>query len=392
MPPKVRVVIPTYYNVRSLWNRRASTIATVLGLALVVFVFAAVLMLSNGIEEALRSGGRPDNAVLLRAGATAEISSVVERADVRILATFPEVAQSKTGDPLVVGEVVVLVALPREAGGFINATVRGVEPGSFEARPGVQIVEGRAPTPGTNEIAIGGGLVGRFKGAFVGGELELARSRWPIVGRIVADGGAFESELWTDREKLARAYERTAFSSALVALRSPGELDALEARVGLDRRFSLKVQREDRYWEEAASGTATFIRILGLFVSVVFSGGAVLGAMITMDAQVAARTRELAMMRAIGFPKRSVLLGILLESALLGAAGGVLGAAFATAMKLVQIRTLNFQTFAEVRFGFEPTAGILLGAIAFGVAMGTVGGLLPAYRASRLPILEATRA
>lgn len=392
MGTRPRLVVPAYYNARSLWVRKGSTIAAVGGLALVVFVFAAVLMLSNGIEDALRSGGRADNAVLLREGATAEISSVVERDDARVIATFPEIAQSRTGEALVAGEVVVLVALPRPTGGFVNATVRGVQMASFEARPDVQIVEGRAPRPGTNEIVIGSGLVGRFEGAFVGGELELARARWPVVGRMVANGGAFESELWADRDKIARAYERTAFSSILVALRSRGQFDDLKARVEGDRRFSLKVEREDVYWADAASGTATFIRVLGLFVSVVFSGGAILGAMITMDAQVAARTRELAMMRAIGFPKRSVLLGVLLESALLGALGGVLGALAATAMKLVQIRTLNFQTFAEVRFGFEPTLGILGAAVAFGLAMGTIGGIIPAIRAARLPILEATRA
>lgn len=392
MPRRARAPVPIYYNVRSLWARRGSTLAAVVGLSLVVFVFAAVLMLSNGIEDALRSGGRAENVVLLREGAMAEISSMVERQDIRIVATYPEVAQSRAGDPLVVGEVVVLVALEREAGGFINATVRGVLDGSFEARPGVRVVEGRAPRPGTNEVAIGGGLVGRFRGAFVGGEVELASARWPIVGRIVADGGAFESELWVDREKIGRAYERTAFSSAIVALRAPDDFEALKARVEGDRRFSLKAQREDRYWEEAASGTAMFIRVLGLFVSIVFSGGAVLGAMITMFAQVAARTRELAMMRAIGFPKRSVLLGVLIESALLGAAGGVLGSLAAMAMKLVQIRTLNFQTFAEVRFGFEPTLGIVVAAFLFGLGMGVIGGVLPALRAARVPILEATRA
>ncbi len=387
-----RAVVPLYYNVRSLWARRLSTVVSVVGLSLVVFVFASVLMLSHGIEEALRSGGSPDNVVLLREGATAEITSIVAREDTRIVETFPGVARSGSGRPLVVGEVVVLVALSREEGGFVNATVRGVEEGSFGLRKDVQVVEGRMPRAGTTEILIGSSLVGRFEGAFVGGEIDMARTRWPVVGRMVARGGAFESELWTDREKLARAYERTAFSSAIVGLETRDSFDAFRARIEGDRRFSLKAQREDLYWEEAASGTATFIRVLGLFVSTVFSGGAILGAMITMYAQVSARTRELAMMRAIGFRKWNVLVSILVESALLGATGGALGALAASAMSFVQIRTMNFQTFSEVRFAFEPSWAILLASFAFGVAMGTLGGILPAVRAARLPILEATRA
>lgn len=385
-------MVPLFYNVRSLWARRVSTVASVLGLSLVVFVFAAVLMLSHGIEAALRSGGSPVNAVVLREGAETEIASLVPRDDPRVIATFPEIATSGTGEALVCGEVVVLVALAREEGGFINGTVRGVTDESYAIRTGVQIVEGRRPRPGTNELLLGSALVGRAPGAFVGGELSFGGARWPIVGRSTAGGAAFESEMWADREKLARAYDRISWSSVIVRLRSAASFDALKSRIEGDRRFTLKVLREDEYWEDAASGTATFIRVLGLFVSVVFSGGAVLGAMITMYAQVAARTRELAMMRAIGFPRRSVLAGVLIESALLGAVGGGVGALAASLMGFVKIRTLNFQTFAEVRFGFVPTPGIVLAAFAFGLGMGVLGGVLPALRAARLPILEATRA
>lgn len=385
-------MVPIYYNVRSLWARRMSTAVSVVGLALVVFVFAAVLMLSHGIEDALRAGGSPRNAVVLREGSQNEISSMIDRDAVRVLSTFPEVASSRDGAPLATGEVVVLIALPRAEGAFINATARGVEPSSYVIRSEVSIVEGRQPRPGTTEVAIGGGLVGRSKGAFVGGELVFAQTRWPVVGRIGAGGGVFESEIWVDRRKLADAFGRTALSSAVVRLGSASMLDDLKKRAEGDPRFLLKIEREDRYWESVASGTATFIRVLGLFVSIVFSGGAILGAMITMYAQVAARTRELAMMRAIGFSRRTVLFGILGESAILGATGGLLGAVCASLMTFVKIRTMNFQTFSEVRFGFSPTPGIILAALAFGLGMGILGGVLPALRAARLPILEAARA
>lgn len=384
-------MVPLYYHARSLWTRRLSTGLTVGGLGLVVFVFAAVLMLSRGIEVALAAGGSPDNAVVLRKGATAEVVSGLDRGAVRALATLPGIASSSGGRPLVAGELVVLVALPRGES-FANATARGVTLESFEARPGVRVAEGRRPRPGSNEVVLGGALVGRSPGAVVGGELRFANQRWPVVGRLAARGSAFESELWADRQRLADAFKRPNWSSAVVRLSAPERFDELRRRLEDDPRFGLKVQREDAYWADQAKGTATFIRVLGLFVALVFGLGAVLGAMITMYAQVAARTRELGALRAIGFRRRSVLAGFLAESALLGAAGGLLGALGALAMGLVEIRTLNFQTFSEVRFGFDPSAGILLGSLLFGTLMGLAGGLLPALRAARLDILEAVRA
>jgi ABC-type lipoprotein release transport system permease subunit len=384
-------MIPFYYNARSLFARRISTGATVVGLGLVVFVFAAVLMLSNGIESALRSGGRADNVVLLREGATSEIVSALDRDAVRAISTYTEIGSAPDGTTLITGELLMLIALSREGGGFINASVRGIGPKSFLIRPGVVIVEGRAPRAGTHEIAIGNALVGRSAGAFVGGELSFAQTRWPVVGRIRAAGAAFESELWTDVDRLGQAFDRVGYTSATARLRSKGLVETFRAHVTSDPRFTLKAEREDKYWADQASSTATFIRVLGLFVSIVFSAGAILGAMITMYAQVAARSRELAMMRAIGFRARSVLGSVVVEAGLLGLAGGVVGAAGAFGMRWVHIETLNFQTFSEVRFGFVPTPGILLSAVLFGLAMGLVGGFLPAVRAARAPILEATR-
>jgi ABC-type antimicrobial peptide transport system permease subunit len=385
-------MIPFYYNVRSLLVRRISTGATVFGLALVVFVFTAVLMLSNGIEDALRSGGRADNVVLLREGSTSEIVSALDRDTVRAISTYPEVAPANDGTPLAQGELVVLIALARREGGFVNATVRGVGPKSFALRPAVEIVEGRAPLPGTNEVVIGTALLGRSAGAFVGGELSFAGGRWPVVGRLrAARGAAYESELWCDADRLAQAFDRVGYSSAVVRLRHPELSARFMAEVAADARFTLKAAREDDYWASQATSTATFVRVLGLFVSIVFSAGAVTGAMITMYAQVAARARELAVMRAIGFRARSVLASVVVEAALLGVAGGVLGAVGAFLMRWVRIQTLNFQTFSEVRFRFVPTPLILLLAILFGVVMGTLGGLLPALRAARAPVLGAAR-
>lgn len=248
------------------------------------------------------------------------------------------------------------------------------------------------PERGAMELAIGSALVGTSPAAYLGGDLKISSQSFTIVGVLEAEGGAYESELWGDARRIGEAFKRDSPSSVILRATSPAAAAALATRIDADPRFTLKAKPEDQYWEDQSTGTATFIRVLGLFVSVVFSLGAVLGAMITMFAQVAARTRELGMIRAVGFRRRSVLGSVMLESLLLGLTGGLLGAAAASAMRLVQIRTLNFQTFAEVRFGFTPTPGILLGAVAFGAAMGLIGGLVPALRAARLSIVEALRA
>jgi putative ABC transport system permease protein len=385
-------MVPLFYNARSLWARRLSTGLTVVGLGLVVFVFSAVLMLANGIESALASGGDASNAVILRKGATGELVSGVERDAVRILTTDPAVASGPDGAPLVSGELVVLVTLPRGGTQEMNTTARGIGAESFTARPEVRLVSGRRPRPGTNEVVLGSALVGSSPDATPGGELRFAQQRWPVVGVFEARGGAFESELWGDATRLGAAFGRDGYSSALVRLRSPAAMEAFVKRVEADPRFTLEAKPEPEYWEDQASGLATFIRVLGLFVSFVFSVGAVLGAMITMYAQVATRIAELGMLRAVGFRRRSVLASVVAESAMLGAAGGVLGALGALATRWIHIRTLNFQTFAEVSFGFTPTPGIVVGALLFGTLMGLIGGLLPALRAARLSILDALRA
>ena len=385
-------MIPLYYNTRSLWARRLSTGLTVLGLGLVVFVFSAVLMLANGIESALASGGDPRNVILLAEGSTSELMSNVERDALRALGSAPQVASSVEGNPLVAGELVVPVLLPRGDGKESNINARGIGPESFAIRPTVRLIAGREPRMGTNEVALGEALVGRSPGANLGGELVFAEERWPVVGVFTAEGGAYESELWVDVNRLGSAFDRPGLSSVVVRTGSEQARDAFIKGVEEDPRFTLEAKSEPEYWAEQATWLATFIRVLGLFVSFIFSVGAVLGAMITMYAQVAARIGELGILRAVGYRRRSVLASILIESAVLGAAGGVVGALGALATRWMEIRTLNFQTFAEIRFGFTPTPGIVVAALVFGTLMGTLGGLLPALRASRLSILDALRA
>ena len=285
----------------------------------------------------------------------------------------------------------ILVSLERP-GGISNITVRGVHAESFAVHSGVRLVGGRPPRPGTNEIVVGSSLAGRFPGATIGGQIRIANQPWPVVGSFTAAGSAYESEIWADADRVGATFDRPAFSSATFRMRDEASTESFIQRVKAEEgRFQLVAEREDDYWEKQSTGLATFIRVLGLFVTFVFSGGAVLGAMITMYAQVANRIRELATLRAIGFRRRSVMTSVVIESAMLGAIGGLLGAGAAFLMRWVDFRTLNFQTFSEVRFSFEPTPAILLTAVLFGTVIGLVAGVLPAIRAARLPILAAVR-
>lgn len=384
-------MIPLSYSRRSLWAHRLSTGLTVLGLTLVVFVFTAVLTMVRGIREALASSGNPVNVIALRDGATSEIMSSVEREALRVLSTAPELGLSPRGEPLFAGEWLVLVSLSGLER-MTNITLRGVQPNALELRPSVRMEQGRLLRRGTNEVVIGTGLAGRFDGATLGGELVFSGQSWPVVGVFSAEGSAFESEVWADGERVGAVFERPSYSSLLFRLRSGALVEPFVQRVDRERRLHLVARREDRYWEEQSRGLATFVRVLGLFVAAVFSIGAGLGAMITMYAQVSARVRELATLRALGFRRRSVLGVVLVESCGLGLVGGILGAAASLGLQLVEFHTLNFQTFSEVRFRFSTTPPILAAGVLFGVVLGLAGGILPALRAARLSILEAVRA
>lgn len=386
-------MIPIYYNLRSLVARRLSTSLTVVGLSLVVFVFAATLMLSHGIEAALAAGGSEQNVVLLRQGSDTEIVSSVDRDVVRVISTWPEVASRRDGTPLVAGETVVIVALPRPGGNFTNTTARGIDGTSLDIRPTVRLAAGRPPRPGHDEVLLGAALEGKTEGARLGGELSFANRSWRVVGILSAEGSAFESEIWLPGDRLRDAFQREGFSSAIVRLSPSAARDtgAFIRRVEGDPRFTVEAKTERAYWADQARLMATFIRIMGLFVSLVFGVGAVLGAMITMYAQVAARIRELGMLRAVGFRRRSVLGSVVIESGLLGTGGGLVGCVAAFFMKWVRVETVNFSTFSQMRFHFEPSPGILFASLCFGVGMGLFGGLLPALRAARLSILDALR-
>jgi putative ABC transport system permease protein len=385
--------IPFAYIARNLWVRRVTTLLTAGGMALVVYVFATVLMMSEGIRSTLVATGQTDNVMVLRKGAGAEINSAIERAQAAIIETLPGIATDARGRPLVSREPVVLISLPKRSNGKpSNATVRGTSDVGLQMRPRVQMVEGRMFRPGTSEIVVGRAVAEGFRGVDIGQTLRFAGREWLVVGVFDAGRSAFDSELWGDAEQMLQAFRRNAYSIIVFRLADAEQFASVKARFEGDPRLSLEVKPEIEFYAEQSQALATFIKILGLSLAVIFSIGAVVGAMITMFAAVASRTGEIGTLRALGFRRGAVLLAFLSESLLLATLGGVVGLAAASAMQAVNVSTTNFQTFAELAFRFVLTPQIAVQTMIFALAMGVVGGFIPAWRAARLQIVDCLRA
>jgi putative ABC transport system permease protein len=384
--------IPLSYSYRNLLARRLTTFLTAAGMALVVFVFAAVLMLSEGLRRTLVATGSYDNAVVLRAGSESEVQSAVDRTQAGIVGAQAEVAMDQEGRRLVADEAIVLVNLPkREGGKMANVIIRGVQSVSPELRREVRLASGRFLQPGSTEIVAGVQIARRFQGAGLGETLRFAMRTWRVVGVMDAGNTGFSSEIWGDVETLLQAFRRTTFSSVILRLRDPRDFAALKARLESDPRLPVQVLREVEFYEAQSRRLATFIRLLGLVLTGIFSLGAILGAMVTMYAQVGARVSEIGTMRALGFKRHHILAAFLLESMLLGFLGWLLGLIPASLLNFITLSTINWSSFAELSFKFALTPGILVKSLLFGVGMGLVGGLLPSLKAARLPLLEALR-
>lgn len=384
--------IPVSYSYRNLLARRLTTFLTAAGMALVVFVFAAVLMLAEGLRQTLVATGSFDNAMVLRAGTETEVQSALDRTQAAIIASQPEIAGGKAG-PLVALEAIILVNLPRRGTGQPgNVMIRGVQPGSFGLRREVRLVQGRWFQPGSNEIVSGNLIAQRYQGAGLGETVRFAMRDWRVVGVFDAGNTGFSSEMWGDVEQLLQAFRRTAFSSVTLRLRDAAAFETLKARLESDPRLPVQVRREVEFYEAQSARLADFIRLLGLVLTAIFGLGAVLGAMITMYAQVGTRINEIGTLRALGFQRRHILMAFLLEAGLLGALGWLIGMLPASLLNFLTLSTINWSSFAEITFRFTLTSGILLKSLAFGLGMGLVGGLLPALKAARLPLIDALRA
>jgi putative ABC transport system permease protein len=385
--------IPVGYIARSLFARKLTTALTAGGMALVVYVFATVLMLAAGLRETLVATGQPDNVVVIRRGSQTEVQSGVDRASAAIVESLPGIATGEDGKRLVSKEPVVLINLPkRSTGSPANVVIRGVTDHGLTLRPQVRIVEGRMFRPGTSEIVAGRAIANGFRGTGLGETLRFAQRDWTVVGVFDAGKTAFNSEIWGDAEQMLQAFRRIAFSAVIFRLIDPDQFADVKRTLESDPRLTLEAKRETQFYADQSDQLAKFISYLGTTISVIFSIGAIIGAMITMYSSVASRTAEIGTLRALGFTRGSIMVAFLGEALLLGFVGGVVGLAGASFMQLVPISTTNFQTFSEIAFSFTLTPAVVLASLGFALLMGFVGGFLPAARAARLTIVDALRA
>lgn len=387
------MAIPVSYVVRNLVARRLTTLLTAAGMALVVYVFATVLMLSAGLEATLVATGQEDNMIVIRRGSQTEVQSVIDRSQAGIVESMPEVAMSEDGRRLISKEPVVLINLPkRDTGKPANVVIRGVSSTGLVLRPQVHLREGRMFRPGTSEIVAGRAIAAGFQGAGLGDTLHFAQRDWTVVGVFDAGRTGFDSEIWGDAEQMLQAFRRTGFSALVFRLTDRDRFDNVKSAIESDPRLTLEAKRETRFYADQSEAMSTFINYLGTTISVIFSIGAIIGAMITMYASVASRTAEIGTLRALGFSRTAVLAAFLGEALLLGLFGGIVGLAAASFMQALSISTTNFQTFAELAFRFVLTPAIVVLSLSFALVMGFIGGVLPAARAARLSIVDALRA
>lgn len=384
--------LPLAYSVRNLWERKLTTFLTAGGMALVVFVFAAVLMLDEGLRQTLVQTGETDNVVIIRQGSGTEIQSGVERDKAALVESLPQVALGAGGTRLVSKETVVLISLTKREGNKpANVVIRGLSPLGMSLRPQVQLIAGRNFRPGSEEVIVGRSIYERFSGVGLGETVRFAGRDWRIVGVFDAKKSGFDSEIWGDVDQLLPAFRRPVYSSMIIKLADSQQFTALQTAIDDDPRLKLEAKRETQFYADQSAALSKFIRILGLTLSVIFSIGAIIGAMITMYAAVANRVREVGTLRALGFRRRSVLLAFLYESLALSLLGGVIGLVLASLMQLVTISTMNFQSFSELAFSFTLTPSIITKTLLFTLMMGLVGGVLPSMRAAKLDIVDALR-
>jgi putative ABC transport system permease protein len=380
------------YNLRSMTVRKGTAAMTAMGIAMVVAVFVMTMAIAQGFQGALVSSGSNENAILLRKGATSETVSGVLRSQLPIIEALPQVARASDGHVLASPELVVIIALPRQSDNQpANVPVRGVGPLAYEIRNSLAFVEGRRFTPGTREINVGKQATVRFKGLTLGSEVKFGGASWKVVGVFTADDASFESEVWGDVDLMMPAFQRNGYQSVTVKLTDPSAFESFAAAIGGDPRLDLKPYPERDYYEEQSSTTSTLIRVFATFVTAILSIGAVFGAMNTMYAAVAYRTREIGTLRALGFSRVRIVSAFLAESVALAIVGGIIGCVLALPVHGLSTGAMNMTSFSELAFKFRITPGLLLNGLAFSAVMGAVGGLLPAIRAARIPVARALR-
>jgi putative ABC transport system permease protein len=388
------MAIPTSYNVRSAIARWPTAIVAVLGVAGTVGVFLSMLAMARGFQATLISSGSPQNAIVLRAGADSEMSSGIDLDQARIISDAAQVARGTGGSPEASAEVVVIAAFPlSKTGTDANVQVRGLSPRALDVRPSIKLVEGRFFEPGLAELVVGSNARTTYSGFALGSDVDFGGQSWKVVGVMDAGGSAFDSELWADNTVLAQTYQRPVniFQSITVRLRSADDFQAFKDELTSDPRLTVQVKRESDYYAEQSQMVTALISAFGFLVAFVMAIGAVFGALNTMYSAVAARAREIATMRALGFGAGSVVLSFLFESILIALSGGIIGCLAVLPLNGYTAGTMNWQTFSHLAFAFRVTPDLMVVGMVFALVMGVVGGVLPAVRAARLPVATALR-
>lgn len=386
--------IPFKYTLKNFSSRKLTTVITLTGISLVVFVFAAVLMMAYGIQKTLVATGSRDNVMIIRKAANGEISSLVEGDAQNVIRTLPHIKTTDDGKQIISNEPVVIINLARKNGGVSNVTVRGVSQQAQLLRPQVKIVEGRMFTFGLKELVAGRSINERFVGANIGDVVNFAGDKWTVVGIYDAGGSGFDSEMWGDATQLLNSFNRgNTVSSVTLKLDNVNNFESFKRAFEVDRRLQqYEAKIEQKFFEEQSELMATFIRILGIFITIIFSFGAIIGAMITMYSAVANRTVEIGTLRALGFKRRSILSAFMAESMMISLIGWLIGILLASMLSFFKISTLNFGSFSELEFSFAISPSIVISSLIFSVIMGILGGFLPSVRAARLDIVKALRA
>jgi len=388
-----QIVSVSLFSLRAIPARAGSSIAAAVGIAGVVTVLVGFLSIAEGFRKAMTSSGADDIAIILRSGADSEMTSGLGREEVRVIADTPGVARNADG-PLTSAELFVIIDLPkRSTATSANVPLRGVEKAATVVRGDIKVIEGRAFEPGKNEIMVGAGAARAFAGLDVGKRIRVGQNEWDVVGIFTAGGGLPESEIWTDAAVLQPAYNRgDSYQSVYAKLNSAGAFAEFKDALTANPQLKVKVVRQSEYLAEQSTSVTGFIRSIGVFIAVLMALGALFGALNTMYSAVAARTREIATLRALGFGAGPVVFSVMIESLALALIGGSVGALGAyLAFNGFQASTMNWQSFSQVAFAFAVTPALLINAIMWSAIIGLLGGLFPALRAARLPIAAALR-
>lgn len=388
-----QVASVSVFNVLTLPRRLGSSLTAVLGIAGVVGVMVAVLSIAQGILRAMESSSAPENVIVLRSGASAEMMSALIGDDIRFISEAPGIARNEDG-PIASAELFVIIDVKKKSTGTdANVPLRGVTRAAPAVHHDFEVVEGRMFEWGLNEVVVGIGASREFRGLSLGDTIEVAREQWPVVGIFESGGGVSEAEIWVDAAVLQTAYRRgNSYQSVYAKLESPDDFQAFKDALTADARLNVRPMREEDYYAEQSELLYNLVTGLGTLIAVIMGIGAVFGALNTMYTAVAARAREIATLRALGFHSGPVIISVLLESLLLGLVGGAIGAFLAwLAFDGFSAATLNFASFSQITFAFNVSSQLLVQGIVFALVIGFFGGLFPAVRAARMPIADALR-